>query len=107
MHAGPHERVLVLQIAHRVRERLSAVGLEAVLDTTLAALPTVTQTTKPALAPVAAGALTAGTSNAGLAGGGMNALGDGAPLRARVQSEASQSPDAAARVIRAWLADAS
>jgi hypothetical protein len=48
---------LRLDIAHRVRERLTATGLEAKIETALAALPTVTQTAKPALAPVASGTL--------------------------------------------------
>jgi hypothetical protein len=51
---------LRLDIAHRVTARLRAVGLEALLTTSASALPTVTQTSKPALVPVHDGALTAG-----------------------------------------------
>jgi hypothetical protein len=51
---------LRLDIAHRVQGRLTGVGMDASLDTSLAALPTVTQTAKPALVPAARGALTAG-----------------------------------------------
>jgi hypothetical protein len=51
---------LRLDVAHRVRERLAATGLEATIETALAALPTVTQTAKPALAPVASGSLSPG-----------------------------------------------
>ena len=51
---------LRLDIAHRVQARLESVGLEVAATTSLAALPTVTQTAKPALTPVAAGALVAG-----------------------------------------------
>lgn len=48
---------LRLDIAYRLRERLAAAGVDASLTTGLAALPTVTQTAKPAVVPVAAGAL--------------------------------------------------
>ena len=51
---------LRLDVAHRIEERLAAVGLDVDAATSLAALPTVTQTAKPALVPVAEGALTAG-----------------------------------------------
>jgi hypothetical protein len=51
---------LRLDIAHRVTARLGAVGLDALLTTSTSALPTVTQTAKPALVPVHEGALTAG-----------------------------------------------
>jgi len=51
---------LRLDIAHRVQERLADVGLEVDAATSLAALPTVTQTAKSALVPVAKGALVAG-----------------------------------------------
>ncbi|MDF1595133.1 MAG: BREX-1 system phosphatase PglZ type B [Acidimicrobiia bacterium] len=51
---------LRLDIAHRVRERLAAVGLDVDAGISLAALPTVTQTAKPVLAPIPRGALTAG-----------------------------------------------
>jgi hypothetical protein len=51
---------LRLDIARCVQERLLGVGLEVEATTSLAALPTVTQTAKPALVPVAEGALVAG-----------------------------------------------
>lgn len=51
---------LRLDVAHRVLDRLVGAGLDAELTTTLAALPTVTQTAKPALVPIAGGALVAG-----------------------------------------------
>lgn len=48
---------LRLDIADRVHERLVGAGLDVEAATGLSALPTVTQTAKPALAPVAGGAL--------------------------------------------------
>lgn len=51
---------LRLDVAHRVEERLVGAGLVVVGITSLSALPTVTQTAKPALVPVASGALVAG-----------------------------------------------
>jgi hypothetical protein len=51
---------LRLDVAHRVVERLAGGSIEVELTTSLAALPTVTQTAKPALVPVADGALAAG-----------------------------------------------
>lgn len=51
---------LRLDIAHRVQERLLSVGLGVECTTSLAALPTVTQTSKAALVPVIKGALAAG-----------------------------------------------
>lgn len=51
---------LRLDVAYRLKERLVSVGLEVEFDTTPAALPTVTQTTKPALVPVPPGSLSAG-----------------------------------------------
>lgn len=51
---------LRLDIAHRVHDRLVGVGFEVSTTTSLAALPTVTQTAKPALVPTAKGALVAG-----------------------------------------------
>jgi hypothetical protein len=49
-----------LDVAHRVQDRLAAAGFDVDATTSLAALPTVTQTAKPALVPVAEGALVAG-----------------------------------------------
>lgn len=51
---------LRLDVAHRVMERLAQAQFETVLTTSLAPLPTVTETAKPAVAPVAGGALSAG-----------------------------------------------
>ncbi len=51
---------LRLDVAHRVRARLTSVGLDASLSTSLAALPTVTETAKPALVPVPRSALAGG-----------------------------------------------
>jgi hypothetical protein len=51
---------LRLDVAHHVQDRLAAVGLEVECTTSLAALPTVTQTAKAALVPVAKDALAAG-----------------------------------------------
>jgi hypothetical protein len=51
---------LRLDVARRVNERLANVGLATSVSASLAALPTVTQTAKPALVPVPAGALVAG-----------------------------------------------
>ena len=51
---------LRLDVAHRVVDRLAGASFEVTLTTSLAALPTVTQTAKPALVPVADGALVAG-----------------------------------------------
>jgi hypothetical protein len=51
---------LRLDVAHRVRARLISVGLGVECTTSLAALPTVTQTSKAALVPVLKDALAAG-----------------------------------------------
>jgi hypothetical protein len=51
---------LRLDVAHRLRERLVGAGADVELSTVLSALPTVTQTAKAALVPVAPGALTTG-----------------------------------------------
>lgn len=51
---------LRLDVGHRIHARLTNVGLDASVGTSLAALPTVTQTAKPALVPVPRGALGAG-----------------------------------------------
>ncbi len=51
---------LRLDVGHRVHDRLVGAGLDVSTTTSLAALPTVTQTAKPALVPTAAGALAAG-----------------------------------------------
>jgi hypothetical protein len=48
---------LRLDIARRMQARLAGAGLEVAATTSLSALPTVTQTAKPALVPTAAGAL--------------------------------------------------
>jgi hypothetical protein len=51
---------LRLDVAHRVVDRLTAIGLEVDAGNSLAALPTVTQTSKAALMPIRGGALVAG-----------------------------------------------
>jgi len=51
---------LRLDLAHRLRERLAGIGLEIQVTTALAALPTVTETAKAAVIPVAKGSLCAG-----------------------------------------------
>ena len=51
---------LRLDLAHRLQDRLASTGLEVQATTSLAALPTVTETAKPALVPVPAGSLSAG-----------------------------------------------
>jgi hypothetical protein len=51
---------LRLDIAHRLAVGLHNLGLDASVTTSLSALPTVTQTAKPALVPVRSGALVAG-----------------------------------------------
>src|SRR5690606_30694934 len=50
---------LRLDVAHRLAERLEQFDLH--LDVSLAALPTVTDTAKPALAPIPDGSLAAGS----------------------------------------------
>jgi hypothetical protein len=65
---------LRLDLARRVQERLEAGGLHVDLSTSLAALPTVTETAKPALVPVPDGALVAGDDlNAARASSGARA----------------------------------
>ncbi|MCW6004623.1 BREX-1 system phosphatase PglZ type B [Micromonospora sp. CPCC 205371] len=51
---------LRLDVSRRVQERLAGARLDVSASTSLSALPTVTQTAKPALAPTASGALVAG-----------------------------------------------
>lgn len=51
---------LRLDVAHRVHARLAGAGFDVTTTTSLAALPTVTQTAKPALVPTAKGVLVAG-----------------------------------------------
>ena len=53
---------LRLDVAHLLMDRLAGAGLETALDTGLAALPTVTQTSKPALVPIDQSLLAAGTA---------------------------------------------
>ncbi len=52
---------LRLDVAHLLGERLAGAGLKAALETGLAALPTVTQTSKPALVPIDQTLLAAGS----------------------------------------------
>jgi hypothetical protein len=51
---------LRLDLAHRLQDRLASTGFDVEMKTTLAALPTVTETAKPALVPVPGGSLNAG-----------------------------------------------
>jgi hypothetical protein len=51
---------LRLDLAHRLEDRLTSGALEVQTTTAFAALPTVTETAKPALVPVPAGSLSAG-----------------------------------------------
>jgi hypothetical protein len=51
---------LRLDVAQGVQERLAGIGLDVAASTSLAALPTVTQTSKPTLVPAASGLLAAG-----------------------------------------------
>jgi len=56
----------------------------------------------------AVGQIGSGEMNAAMMqGAAMQGAFDGAGLRQRVQADSTASPDAAARVVRAWLADAS
>ena len=77
---------LRLDVAHLLMDRLAGAGVETSLDTGLAALPTVTQTSKPALVPIDQGLLAAGTA-----------------LDAR---RAPDGPAAGVRVLRGLMADA-
>lgn len=77
---------LRLDVAHALSDRLAGAGFNTDLSTGLAALPTVTQTSKPALAPISQDLLTAG-----------------AALDAR---RAPDGPSAGARVLRGLIADA-
>ena len=77
---------LRLDVAHLLRDRLAGAGLHADLSTALAALPTVTQTSKPALVPIDQGLLAAG-----------------AALDAR---RAPDGPAAGVKVLRGLMADA-
>ena len=77
---------LRLDIAHRLGDRLAGVGLKTELSTALAALPTVTQTSKPALVPI-----------------NQEVLAAGAGLSAR---RAPDGPAAGARVLRGLMAEA-
>ncbi len=51
---------LRLDVAHLLADRLAGAGLDPALDTALAALPTVTQTSKPTLVPIDQALLAAG-----------------------------------------------
>jgi len=77
---------LRLDVGHRLAERLRGTELEVVAGTALAALPTVTQTAKAAVVPVAAGA-----------------LGPGSGLHA---ANAATGTDASVHVLRALMAEA-
>lgn len=51
---------LRLDLAHRLAERIGDASFDVVLETSLAALPSVTETAKPSIMPVAEGTLLAG-----------------------------------------------
>ena len=78
---------LRLDVAHLLSDRLAGAGLDTELVTGLAALPTVTQTSKPALVPIDQALLAAGTA-----------------LDAR---RAPDGPTAGVQVLRGLMADAS
>lgn len=82
---------LRLDIAHRVLDRLAGTTLEVDLATSLAALPTVTQTAKPVLVPVAASALAAGP--------GLDAANAATGTRASIQVLRSLMADAGVEVL--------
>ena len=82
---------LRLDIAHRVRDRLAGAALEVDLVTSLAALPTVTQTAKPALVPLAAEALAAGP--------GLDAANAATGTKASIQVLRSLMEDAGVQVL--------
>lgn len=77
---------LRLDVAYRLNDRLAGSGLDADLSTGLAALPTVTQTSKPALIPINQQLLAAGSA-----------------LDAR---RAPDGPSAGVRVLRGLMFDA-
>ena len=77
---------LRFDVAHHLSDRLTAAGLESQLSPALAALPTVTQTAKPALLPV-----------------DQSLFGPGTALEAR---RAPDGPAAGARVLRGLLSEA-
>lgn len=77
---------LRLDVGHRLAERLRGADLEVVAVTALAALPTVTQTAKAAVVPIAAGALAPGS--------GLHA------------ANAATGTDASIQVLRALMAEA-
>jgi len=77
---------LRLDVAHLLSDRLSGAGLEAHLDAGLAALPTVTQTSKPALVPVDQSLLSSGD--------GLDAC------------RAPDGPSASVAVLRSMMAEA-
>lgn len=82
---------LRLDIAHRILDRLAGTALEVDLAASLAALPTVTQTTKPVLVPVAAGALAAGP--------GLDAANSATGTKASIQVLRSLMADAGIEVL--------
>ena len=82
---------LRLDIAHRVLDRLAGAALEVDLVTTLAALPTVTQTAKPVLVPLATGTLAAGP--------GLDAANAATGTKASIQVLRSLMADAGVQVL--------
>ena len=82
---------LRLDVAHRILDRLAGAALEVDLITSLAALPTVTQTAKPVLVPLAVGSLTAGP--------GLDAANAATGTKASIQVLRSLMADAGIQVL--------
>lgn len=83
---------LRLDVAHRLVHRLAGASLNVELDTSLAALPTVTETAKPALVPVSPDALTAGP--------GLHPASPNTGTKASIQVLRSLMIDAGVQVLR-------
>ena len=82
---------LRLDVAHRILDRLAGAALEVDLVTSLAALPTVTQTAKPLLIPLAVGSLAAGP--------GLDAANAATGTKASIQVLRSLMEDAGIQVL--------
>jgi hypothetical protein len=82
---------LRLDVAHRILDRLAGAALEVDLVTSLAALPTVTQTAKPVLVPLAVGSLAAGP--------GLDAANAATGTKASIQVLRSLMADAGIQVL--------
>ena len=82
---------LRLDVAHRILDRLADTSLEVELATSLAALPTVTETSKPTLIPVPAGRLVGGP--------GLNAANAATGAKASIQVLRSLMADVGVQVL--------